>query len=116
MDVFGGFEKPGIEIIDDFYEATPVHVSGFQDTEFYDQLGVEDADLVLVRDYDAIEDETREMLDTGLTEICSRAGDYSLYIGDVPGDFPGMNPYEVDSILFDHSLEQLVEEYGGRGA
>lgn len=71
MDAFG---KPYVEVVHDVSDPTPVSVIGRRDAEFYDDVGIYEADVVKV--------EGEEQLPIALHdhEEVSSSGSYDLYI------------------------------------
>lgn len=103
MDAFG---KPDIEIVYNVLDPTPVYVSD-EEEDFYRDMSVEKADIVVVRGSDP---DVSEILSDHY-EICSRVEGPDIYLGnDAPSDFPSMNPYKAEKLV-QEDVEDLVDRY-----
>lgn len=105
VDVFG---KPEVELVHDLEDPTPIYISGERNQSFYSELGVDDADVVVVRDEEVL---SGEDLDNHY-EMCSYLdSETSVYIGqDAPYDFPGMKPQEAVALV-EESAGSIVDQY-----
>lgn len=110
MDVFGNYGESDVEVVHNILDPAPVYLSGRFSQEFCEGMKIHEADLVIVRNTDALPENHERFLGNHY-EISRNTGS-RIYIGEsAPNDFPGRNPCVVEHLVEDGGVEELVNDY-----